>query len=86
MDPPYYQVEQANKVSLKEKDYQDLAELCANVKGKFLITLNDAPFIRDTFKDFKIEAVESPLSSRGVTRTSKLKTRGHYTHLLISNY
>jgi len=62
--------------------------LCKTVQGKFLITLNDDPFIRETFSMFHIETCDSYFSARPVTRVMPLRRegRGRYTHVLIRNY
>jgi site-specific DNA-adenine methylase len=86
MDPPYYKTGQANKLEFTEDDFRELAKICGEIQGKFLITVNDAPFIRETFKDFKIEPIQAPCFSQAITKASKLKTKGSYVHLLISNY
>lgn len=36
-------------------DFINLRNILDKVKGKFLLTLNDIPEIRDMFKEFKIE-------------------------------
>jgi len=53
-----------------------------------VITLNDDPFIRETFSMFHIETCDSYFSARPVTRVMPLRRegRGRYTHVLIRNY
>jgi len=42
LDPPYFN-RPYYKFNLGEKDYVEMAGLLANLKGKFLLSLNDAP-------------------------------------------
>lgn len=86
MDPPYYRTGQANELNFTEKDFKDLAEICGKMEGKYLITLNDEPFIRETFQQFNIASISIPWSSRPLTRISKLNKKGTFTHLIIKNY
>jgi DNA adenine methylase len=48
LDPPYRN-KKKYRVSMCEEDYKTLAELCKNLKGKFLMTINDDDFIRELF-------------------------------------
>jgi DNA adenine methylase len=88
MDPPYRGTAQANQIAFTDQDFEDLADICKTIQGKFLITLNDDPFIRETFSMFQIEPFDSYFSARPVTRMMPLRRegRGRYTHVLIRNY
>lgn len=61
-----------------EKDFYDLAEVLAGIKGRFMMTINDTPEIREIFKRFWIEEVELKYSmskkegSRSQVRTELL--------------
>jgi DNA adenine methylase len=57
----------------------ELAERVKNLKGKFLLSLNDVPEIRRIFESFKIRRLELPYSSQ--RQAGKI-----YQELLISNY
>ena len=60
-------------------DFNALAAILAGLQGKFLLSLNDVPEVREIFKDFKIEPV--------TVRYSASKTqRPVGKELLISNY
>ena len=56
LDPPYYKAPYYEH-NLELKDYQEMAEILAGVKGKFILSINDIPEIRETFKTFKIKPV-----------------------------
>lgn len=82
MDPPYRGVTQANKICFTDKDYEDLAEICKHIRGKFLITLNDNPWFEALFSQFRIVKETTQLSSKKPVG----QKREYYTHLLIMNY
>ncbi|MEM3617268.1 MAG: DNA adenine methylase [Candidatus Bathyarchaeia archaeon] len=86
MDPPYRGTEQANVYSFSDNDYNDLAEICHTMQGKFMMTLNVDPYLQSLFKDFNIKYEDVPLPSYGVTRQSKRKVRGRYCHMIVMNY
>ncbi|NLI62431.1 MAG: hypothetical protein GX362_03375 [Methanosarcinaceae archaeon] len=54
MDPPYRKTVGYAVGKFTDDDYKKLASLCKKIKGKFLVTLNDDPYIRDLFSDFEI--------------------------------
>ena len=58
LDPPYWGCEDYyGKQMFSRDDFATLAELLAGIKGRFLLSLNDVPQIREIFKAFKIDAV-----------------------------
>jgi len=64
-----------------EQDFLDLVKILQNLKGKFLMTINDTPEIRAIFKRFIIE--ETTLKySLSTMANSRAKAR---VELLISN-
>jgi DNA adenine methylase len=63
LDPPYFGCEGYYGKGLFSRDeFADLAEQLAGIKGKFLLSLNDVPEIRDVFKTFQIESVTTRYS------------------------
>lgn len=46
-------------------DFEALAEALAGLKGRFLLSLNDTPGVRECFQAFAIEAVETTYSIAG---------------------
>jgi DNA adenine methylase len=65
----------------QEDDFGDLVDILKSIKGKFLLTINDTPEVRELFGCFQVKEVELKYS---VTRS--LKGRGKKrTELLISN-
>ena len=78
LDPPYE--------SLNQKDYVHyidpvkVFEALRNIKGKFLLSYNDSPNIRELFKNFKIETIKTSYEH---TQNTERRTKNE---LLISNY
>lgn len=55
LDPPY---EKSSKLYKDDVfDYKELSDVLQNIKGDFILTLNDSPYIRDLFKNFKIKKI-----------------------------
>ncbi|SHH32980.1 DNA adenine methylase [Desulfofustis glycolicus] len=80
LDPPYWDLPGYNH-NFEEQDFKDLAELLVGIKGRFLMSFNDTPEIRELFGQFQIDEVKLKYS---LTRSTagRSKTR---TELLISN-
>lgn len=51
------------------------------MQGKFLLTINDHPQVREWYKGFNIKAVEVPYSV-----CKEAKGRKKYGELIITNY
>ena len=80
IDPPYYNCEDDyGKGMFGKADFAELAEQLGLIAGKFLLSLNDTPEIRQLFAGFKIEEADTSYStgSRGPKKV---------TELLIRNY
>lgn len=78
LDPPYE--------SPKQKDYKDYVhpidvyKAVSKIKGKFMISYNDSPNIRETFKEFNIQEIETSYCA------TKYVSRRKKTELIITNY
>ena len=85
-DPPYLDTVQLRKKEYKHtfylEDFERFAAVVKTIRGKFLITLNEAPEVRELFADFNIMSHEHiwPCSN---TSGNKLRA---VNELLISNY
>ncbi len=80
IDPPYYDCEDVYGKGLFGKtDSEHLAEQLANIKGKFLLSLNDRPEVRQIFKGFQIEDEQ-------VRYSVNLGKGNVFGEALISNY
>ena len=63
IDPPYWDCEKDYGAGLFSKhDFTRLAELLAPLKGKFILSLNDTPGVREVFSEFRIEALKTRYS------------------------
>ncbi len=79
LDPPYFGVEDyCGKDLFKRKDYQTMSKLLAQLKGKFLVSLNDVSGMRKTFSQFKIKEVS-------ISYTCGSKNQTLVQKLIISN-
>lgn len=60
LDPPYWDCEAYyGKGIFSREDFSQLATQLANIKGQFLLSLNDTPGVREAFKNFALEAVQT---------------------------
>ncbi|HTU44196.1 MAG TPA: DNA adenine methylase [Bryobacteraceae bacterium] len=78
IDPPYYD-RKLYKHNLASADFKALAVRLASIKGKFLLSLNDHPEVRELFAAFEIKPVE-------LAYTAKKNTHVRYGELVIANY
>jgi len=59
LDPPYFGCENDyGQEMFSRADFQKLAEQLGALKGSFLLSINDVPEIRETFKDFDMMETE----------------------------
>ena len=80
LDPPYWDCEDVYGKGLFSKDdFTRLRDLLAKVKGKWLMSINDVPQIRELFDQFYIREVDT-LYSINKDSTKAVK------ELLIANY
>lgn len=81
LDPPYWKIPGYNH-DFQEQDFIDLASILKGIKGRFLMTINDTPEVREIFKRFYIEetTLKYSVSTKAAARA---KPR---TELLILNY
>ncbi len=63
IDPPYWGCEKDYGDGLFSRDdFARLAGLLGTLKGKFILSLNDTPGVRETFAGFRIESVQTRYS------------------------
>lgn len=70
LDPPYYGCERdygddAGRPLFDRAEFEQMAGLLAALKGRFILSLNDRPEVRELFAAFQIEAVETTYSIAG---------------------
>jgi len=79
LDPPYWGCEgDYGRHLFEQADFERLAGLLKAVQGRFILSLNDVPEVRETFRAFRIEAVETSYS---ISR--KVDARGAIGEVLI---
>lgn len=57
LDPPYFD-RYLYRFNLEKEDFVKMAELLGNLRGKFVLSLNDLPEVRSLFKPFKFRSVD----------------------------
>ena len=80
LDPPYYEAEKYYPDRFQPEDHVRLRGALANIQGKFLLSYNDCPEIRELYKDYVIQELD-----RWDNLAAKTKSR-RYRELLIKNY
>lgn len=81
IDPPYYGCEDyyGEGVYCRD-DFKKMRDILASVQGKFIMSINDVPEIRNLFKRYLIIDVETSYSAGGADKKKKV------TELLVMNY
>ena len=81
LDPPYYGCERDYGAGFERADFEKLAGQLFEIKGRFILSLNDRPEVRKIFAGFDIAPVKTSYSI-GRHGNARAKTIGE---LLISN-
>lgn len=73
LDPPYWgnETDYGEGVFARE-DFQQLAKLLKKLKGRFILSLNDRPEVRECFKAFQITTVETTYTAGGGRNAKKV--------------
>lgn len=79
-DPPYFETTGYGN-TFGENEHLILKDKLNNLKGKFLLTINDHPQVREWYKDFNIKEVEVNYSV-----SKEATARRKYKELIITNY
>lgn len=79
-DPPYYNTAGYGNTFGKE-EHLLLRDKLKNLKGKFLLTINDDPEVREWYKDLNIKEVQVNYSV-----SKQTEARKKYAELIITNY
>ena len=83
-DPPYSQGCGYDVTSTKDFDHERLREVLGNIKGRFLLSYDDSPKIRELYKGFEMIEVER---LNGINNRSDVENRKKiFRELLIANY
>lgn len=66
LDPPYFGNEgDYGKDVFARSDFAEMAALLAGLKGRFVLSINDRPEVRETFKAFAFESVDCTYTIKG---------------------
>nr|DAZ10925.1 MAG TPA: DNA adenine methylase [Caudoviricetes sp.] len=79
-DPPYFETTGYGN-TFGEKEHLLLRDKLSNIKGEFLLTINDHEKVREWYKGFNIKEVKVNYSV-----SKETKGRGKYNELIITNY
>ncbi|AKL95040.1 DNA adenine methylase Dam [Clostridium aceticum] len=79
-DPPYHKLAQY-KDKFHREDHLKLLDMLKHIKGKFLVTINDHPEVREWYQEFNIQEVEV-----GYSVCREAKGRRSFKELIITNY
>jgi DNA adenine methylase len=83
LDPPYWGNEDDyGKALFSRDDFARMAEVLGGLKGRFIMSLNDVPGVRECFGSFRLSEVST---SYTISRTSN-DAAGARAELLISNF
>lgn len=84
LDPPYVGTEryydQRSEVSFTAKDHQRLREVLGGIKGRFILSYNDCPLVRELYRDYTIEAVTRKNTLVGTSN------RTSYAEVIVKNF
>ena len=73
LDPPYWDIV-GYEHNFVEQDFVDLGKTLAGIKGRFLMSINDTPEVREIFNRFRIEEVTLKYSmGKGLCSRDKLR-------------
>ncbi len=83
LDPPYWGCEDDyGKAMFERADFQRMGQLLADIKGRFILSLNDLPEVRETFAGFDLTEVGTSYTISG----KRNEPAGDRAELLISNW
>ena len=80
-DPPYYESEGMYAVMFTLEDHYRLFNALSKIQGKFLLSYNDCPFIRELYKDYYIMEFK-----RQHSMVQKYSAGKEFPEVLIANY
>ena len=81
LDPPYYSTEDMYDGGFDERDHIRLRDLLRSINGRFLLSYNDCPHIRELYRDYEIFDF-----SRAHSMAQRYEAGKEFKELLIANY
>ena len=74
LDPPYWDSETYyGRGMFTKDDFQRLAQILGDLKGRFILSINDTPQIRDIFQAFEMEEATTTYSINGSAKDTAAK-------------
>lgn len=77
LDPPYHGTEKYYDNAYTEADHMRLNEALKRIKGYFILSYNDDAFVRNLYKDCRIEEI---------SRQNNIAGKGCFNELIIRNF
>ncbi len=81
LDPPYYSTEDMYEADFGRDDHERLRDTLKNIKGKFLLSYNDCPQIRELYEGYSMFDF-----SRTHSMVQRYEAGKEFKELLIGNY
>lgn len=81
LDPPYVGSEDYYKSPFKADDHARLKAVLEGLKGRFILSYNDHPLVRELYDGYRIEAI-----SRKTTLAGNGDNRQPYAEVIIRNF
>ena len=78
LDPPYWK-RKLYKFNFSESDFRQLEDRLRTLQGKFILSLDDRPEVRELFARFHMQSVR-------LAYTAKRDTSARHKELLITNF
>ena len=78
LDPPYWE-RKLYKFNFTESQFIDMEQRLRGLQGKFILSLDDRPEVRELFAKFPMQRVD-------LTYTAKRDTTTRHKELLITNF
>lgn len=77
-DPPYYGCEHYYGPQFDRSQFEVMADVLGSIKGRFILSLNDTPEVREIFRAFRLESVNTTYSVNvaGSRKVSELLISG----------
>lgn len=70
-DPPYHGTEKYYTAQFSQADHERLHNCLCGIQGKFILSYNDDDYIRDLYKNFKIESIDRQHNLKAKNGTSQ---------------
>lgn len=82
VDPPYFNTEKYYQIDFSKEDHERLYHCLKNIKGRFVLSYNDCPYIRKLYKEYEIMDF-----TRNNNLINRYENKSHnFSEILIKNY